>query len=198
MKTSSFRIFPIVILVVTIAGVLGLSWMSYAAASARNAQLAAAQQLEGERAQLGERIAQLEKQRVITKIEYEERKIQVPTVAWSGHQTWGIHTRAPEFHMKTQTVRVPKEVHTEDPEIAKEIASARAAVISKERAVVTAQKEEPLWSKLFGIRREIAAFIFSLVILVASLYVIISKKFQQSAQKWAFGSVGTILGYWLG
>ncbi len=39
--------------------------------------------------------------------------------------------------------------------------------------------------------------IISFVLLAAALYVILSKKFDTDTQKWAFGIVGTIVGYWL-
>ncbi len=39
--------------------------------------------------------------------------------------------------------------------------------------------------------------IISLLLLVCSLFVILSRKFSGDAEKWAFGTVGTILGYWL-
>ena len=39
--------------------------------------------------------------------------------------------------------------------------------------------------------------LISLVVLGASLYIILKDSYSPSSQKWAFGSVGTILGYWL-
>ena len=39
--------------------------------------------------------------------------------------------------------------------------------------------------------------ILSLVITAAGLFVILSQTYSDDAQKWAFGAVGTILGYWL-
>jgi VWFA-related protein len=39
--------------------------------------------------------------------------------------------------------------------------------------------------------------IVSLVVLGAALYVILSKKYPDDVQKWAFGVVGMIVGYWL-
>lgn len=37
----------------------------------------------------------------------------------------------------------------------------------------------------------------SVGLLAAALYVILSKKYDADVQKWAFGVVGTIVGYWL-
>jgi hypothetical protein len=39
--------------------------------------------------------------------------------------------------------------------------------------------------------------IVSLIVLICSLYIILSKKYEVDAQKWAFGAIGTVLGYWL-
>ena len=37
----------------------------------------------------------------------------------------------------------------------------------------------------------------SLIVLAGALYVILSNHFEDEQQKWASGSIGTILGYWL-
>jgi hypothetical protein len=39
--------------------------------------------------------------------------------------------------------------------------------------------------------------IVSIIVLLAGLYVILSKKYPDDTQKWAFGVVGLIIGYWL-
>jgi hypothetical protein len=31
----------------------------------------------------------------------------------------------------------------------------------------------------------------------ASLYVILSKRYDQDSLKWAYGTIGTVVGYWL-
>lgn len=40
--------------------------------------------------------------------------------------------------------------------------------------------------------------VFSALVLLASLYVILSKKYGDAEQKWAYGSTGAVLGFWLG
>jgi len=37
----------------------------------------------------------------------------------------------------------------------------------------------------------------SVGLLATALYVILSKKYDADVQKWAFGVIGTIVGYWL-
>ena len=48
-----------------------------------------------------------------------------------------------------------------------------------------------------GRSREVMQIIISLVILGAALYIILSKKYPDDVQKWAFGAIGTVIGYWL-
>lgn len=37
----------------------------------------------------------------------------------------------------------------------------------------------------------------SLAILAAGLYIILSKQYGEADSKWAYGIVGTVIGYWL-
>ncbi len=43
----------------------------------------------------------------------------------------------------------------------------------------------------------VMSVIVSLAVLGSALYIILSAGYDASAQKWAFGAVGTIIGYWL-
>ena len=45
--------------------------------------------------------------------------------------------------------------------------------------------------------RQVMQIILSLVIVGAALYIILSGDYAGDTENWAFGSVGTILGYWL-
>jgi len=45
--------------------------------------------------------------------------------------------------------------------------------------------------------RLVMQIVVSLVVLAAGLYVILSQVFDPDVQKWAFGVVGTVVGYWL-
>ncbi len=42
-----------------------------------------------------------------------------------------------------------------------------------------------------------AAIAVSVVVLGAALYVILSGNYESDYSKWAFGTVGVVLGYWL-
>jgi hypothetical protein len=39
--------------------------------------------------------------------------------------------------------------------------------------------------------------IVTVLVLSSSLFVIVSQKYHEADRKWAYGAVGTILGYWL-
>lgn len=39
--------------------------------------------------------------------------------------------------------------------------------------------------------------IISLAILGCALYVVLSKNYAGESEKWAFGAIGTVVGYWL-
>jgi hypothetical protein len=39
--------------------------------------------------------------------------------------------------------------------------------------------------------------IVSLLILCSSLYIVLSNKFNDDSKKWAFGTIGTLIGFWL-
>lgn len=54
------------------------------------------------------------------------------------------------------------------------------------------EDNEVLERKLFAWTRVIV----TVIVLVASLYVILSQKFSDDSSKWAFGMIGLILGYW--
>ena len=41
------------------------------------------------------------------------------------------------------------------------------------------------------------SIVVSLAVLGCAVFVILSKNYDSSAEKWAFGSVGTVIGYWL-
>ena len=45
--------------------------------------------------------------------------------------------------------------------------------------------------------REIMQVVISVFILGSALYVILSGDYQDGEQKWAFGMVGTVVGFWL-
>jgi hypothetical protein len=51
---------------------------------------------------------------------------------------------------------------------------------------------------VFGLGvRDVMMVVISVIVLGSSLFVILSKRYDDATQKWAFGAVGTIIGFWL-
>jgi hypothetical protein len=45
--------------------------------------------------------------------------------------------------------------------------------------------------------RRVMAILVSLTILAAGLFVVLSGSYKQDTEKWAFGAIGLVIGYWL-
>ena len=48
-----------------------------------------------------------------------------------------------------------------------------------------------------GTVRTVMQIAMSIIVSAAALYVILSKKYDADVQKWAYGAIGTVMGYWL-
>lgn len=62
--------------------------------------------------------------------------------------------------------------------------------------VVRGSGQEPKFV-LAAQSRLIMAILVSVAVLASALYVVLSQGFGESAEKWAFGSIGTIVGFWM-
>src|SRR5437660_3112427 len=51
-------------------------------------------------------------------------------------------------------------------------------------------------SQLLKVVEQIIAIIVSLAVLATSLYIILSGRYDEGTQKWAFGTTGSIVGFW--
>ena len=52
-------------------------------------------------------------------------------------------------------------------------------------------------SRSSGFPQDVMAIVVSIAVLGAGLYVILSRKYPADSHKWAYGAVGTIVGFWL-
>lgn len=59
-------------------------------------------------------------------------------------------------------------------------------------------KKQPITLASISIVDIYMSVIISLIILCASLWIILSKKYTNDSRNWAFGIVGTIVGHWIG
>lgn len=66
---------------------------------------------------------------------------------------------------------------------------------STDREVVRVDSEE--WTKEPPHGRFYMRIFISVVVLGACLYVVLSDRYPSDTAKWAFGTIGLIIGYWL-
>lgn len=60
-----------------------------------------------------------------------------------------------------------------------------------------AKAEKELKAGGAGFNAMTIRMVITIVLLLAAVYIILSQKYDADSQKWAFGVVGTILGYWM-
>jgi hypothetical protein len=68
----------------------------------------------------------------------------------------------------------------------------QASALTVATGARTADLEQ--WVKIV---KQLVSPVLSILVAIASLVVILSKKYGTQSEKWAFGSLGTILGFWL-
>jgi hypothetical protein len=64
-------------------------------------------------------------------------------------------------------------------------------------AAVKTQATQADLKSLVETSRQLVAPLISLLVSVASLVVILSRKYKNESEKWAYGTLGTVLGFWL-
>lgn len=83
-----------------------------------------------------------------------------------------------------------------DPNVKNEV-----EVVKKEQLAITenikhlSEKKRKI-EKISYLDKESFRGFFSLLIVLSSLYIILSKSYKAESEKWAFGAIGTIIGYW--
>jgi len=74
-------------------------------------------------------------------------------------------------------------------------------ILILERSKLTlGSKEKSFFFKFFKDEKIVQSFmrvLISLLVVSLSFYIILSGRFDADNQKWAFGSVGTVIGFWL-
>jgi hypothetical protein len=64
--------------------------------------------------------------------------------------------------------------------------------ITKKSPVPSIPKQD-----VMQVLRPVMAAVITVVLLGVSLFIVLSKSFDESSKKWAFGTIGTIIGFWL-
>lgn len=93
--------------------------------------------------------------------------------------------------------QIEQAVDVPDPNIQKQLdaLTARLGALSAESQ--TAQSNVDEFKPFYDFVQNMMRPIISLIAAAVSLFVILSNKYKADVQKWAFGSFGTVLGFWL-
>lgn len=123
-----------------------------------------------------------------------------------------ITTRVPEVKCTTKGL-IPKctttfkEVKTKvpvtkgketDPVIEKEIEGINSELSKLSYEINSLAERRAKIDNFIDVDKESFRGLLSLLILLSALYVVLARSYGPESQKWAFGAVGTIMGYWFG
>ena len=92
-------------------------------------------------------------------------------------------------------IQVP--VESVDPDVQKKIDALTSKLQSLAQTTEQSQIQVADFRPLYDFVQNMMRPCISIVVLIASLFVILSKRYTSDVQKWAFGSFGTVLGFWL-
>lgn len=189
------KVFPIVLFALAIVIVLaGVGFRLWSVEIQRDidtelSELAAAEQ------RASSQIAQLNTRLEKPKIEMAVSTTRVPSIKCT---TKGFIPKCTTTYREIRT-DVPEVVGTEiDPSVATEIGALRADLKRTTDRIEELTKRKQVVEKVADVDKESIRGLLSLLVLLSALYVILSKSYNSDSQKWAFGAVGTVLGYWFG
>ncbi len=201
------EIFPKVLFLIAILGFVIIAFISlnsrYIQSEIENEIIA----LDEQKAEYQVTITQLEKDKIKHEIKFVEKTIgSYPKQACS--QSWRkfgvfkiprITCEAPKMAAQAVTkVKVPIVTETINTEVVKQLASLQVKLTEQNKAITELYEKKQNVEKPFGVNKQVVSAIFSFIILLSALFVVLSGKYKTASEKWAFGAVGTILGYWLG
>jgi hypothetical protein len=151
--------------------------------------------IETKRTALQATITELQSKRQVQKIVQVVVPVPVTSSVCSNIGPFGTRICVP--HLGLQMREESQVVLLDDPVVKAQIDKAYADLKAlSDEAISTASKRDSAEGAV-TIAREAMAPGLSIAIALASLYIILSKKYSAESEKWAFGSIGTILGFWL-
>lgn len=201
------EIFPKVLFLIAI---LGLAIIAFVSLNSRYLQSEIDSEivaLDEQKAEYQATIAQLEKEKATREIKFVEKTIgshpkQHCSQSWKKFGVFKIPRITCEASKMTAQavtkVKVPVVTETINTEVVKQLEALQVSLAEQNETISELYIKKQKVEKPFGVNKQIVSAAFSFIILVAALFVVLSGKYKTASEKWAFGSLGTILGYWLG
>jgi len=99
--------------------------------------------------------------------------------------------------VKVEKRQVSAVVQTDDPAVKAELDAKLKELDALSSAAVKTYEIQADLKTIVETSRQLVAPLISLLVSVASLVVILSRKYKSESEKWAYGTLGTVLGFWL-
>jgi hypothetical protein len=182
----------------TLCAVLAIGVLSFFYLRALNQLEADNQAIAQVRADYEKRVQDLQKRLIVTQT--KTVKVANPTVTQTCSEI--KIPLGPPIRMCTPQVKnVEQEVvqveKVEDPNIRAELDQTQARLkdlSARNQAANSVVEQLKPWNEF---AQEMMKPIISIIVLIVSLIIILSKRYNAEQEKWAFGSLGTIIGAWL-
>ncbi len=85
-----------------------------------------------------------------------------------------------------------------DPKVQQEIDTVKNEISDLTNKIQGLSEKKMKIEKVAYLDKESLRGLLSLLITIASLFIILSKSYHAESEKWAFGAIGTVMGYWFG
>jgi len=107
---------------------------------------------------------------------------------------WGPFICGPET--KFEQLKLARVMHTPTEAVKRELDQRREQIAAQSAKVEAAGQKLKSLEDIDHTIRTVMAPLVSVTVLLACLYVILSGGYKPDGEKWAFGSIGTIIGFW--
>lgn len=125
-----------------------------------------------------------------------QQEIQTPVTTMERVCVFGnVCTSVPSVNLETR--QVSQVVQAEDPAVKAKLDAKLKELESLSSAAIKTQSTQADLKTIVEASRQLVAPLISLLLSVASLIIILSKRYRSQSEKWAYGTLGTVLGFWL-
>jgi hypothetical protein len=119
----------------------------------------------------------------------------VPTFSGFKFGTSQFCTQVPTQSFEKR--QVPEAVQVEDPETRRNLDLKLKELEGLSAAALESHEKQVDLKSVVDASKQLLSPLISLIVTIASLVVILSKRYRAESEKWAFGTLGTVLGFWL-
>lgn len=150
-------------------------------------------QADRQRAAYEEKIESLKRRLVVPQVVTE--RIQAPVTTTKCSSVFGRRVCVPQVRIESREIK--RVVSVPDPAAQRELDEAYRSIQALSQSATKTEEKLVKVEDIRDVIKTIMAPLISLLVIAASLYVILSAKYKADSEKWAFGSIGTIIGFWL-